>query len=115
MKSEIRAYINQFESEKQRILEHVYQLIFTAVPDADVKISYGMPAFTYNGRPLVYFAAAKNHLGFYPLPRAIIAFSAELSAYRTSKGAIQFPWNCPLPEELIIQIVLFRKNEKNEK
>ena len=81
-----------------------------------------MPAFKLR-RVLVYFAAFKNHVGFYPTPKAIEAFKERLSVYNTSKGAIQFPLDREIPLDLIAQITKFRveqeserlKKEKNEK
>jgi uncharacterized protein YdhG (YjbR/CyaY superfamily) len=69
-----------------------------------------MPAFKLHGN-LVYFAALKNHIGFYPTPSGIEAFKEELSPYKTSKGAIQFPLDKPIPYDLIEKIVQFRVNE----
>ena len=85
-------------------------LIRAASPDAEETMAYGMPA--YRGRHvLVYFAANKAHLGFYPTPSAIVRFRDELAQYKTSKGTIQFPYDRPLPEELIREMVRFRVQE----
>ncbi len=69
-----------------------------------------MPAFKLNGI-LVYFAAFKNHIGFYPKASGIESFKSDLSAYKFSKGAVQFPLNEPLPYELVKKIVAFRVKE----
>ncbi|MGY3777323.1 iron chaperone [Isobaculum melis] len=106
----IEAYIRNAPQEKQQLLTELYQLIKATVPEASEKISYGMPTFYLNGN-LVHFAAAKQHLGFYPAPSAIRQFSTELTAYRTSKGAVQFPYDQKLPTDLIQQMVLFRVQE----
>ena len=68
--------------------------------DIEEMISYRMPAFKYNGM-LVYFAAYKNHIGFYPGASSIVAFKKELSVYKGAKGSVQFPLNKPLPLRLI--------------
>jgi uncharacterized protein YdhG (YjbR/CyaY superfamily) len=81
-----------------------------AAPDAEEKISYRMPAFTLKGM-LVYFGAHTNHIGFYPFTSAMKAFSNELSAFRTSKGGVQFPYKDPLPLNLIHKIIEFRVKE----
>lgn len=86
----------------------MYELLKKLLPKATERISYDMPSF-WRGHTLVYFAAAKNHLGFYPTPQPIIAFEDDLKAYKTSKGAIQLPYDQPLPAELIIKIVEFQK------
>lgn len=110
----IETYIQQAPLEHQEILNQMYQLIKQTAPEATEKISYGMPTFFQNGN-LVHFAAAKNHLGFYPTPSAIKAFEKELTPYKTSKGAIQFPYSKELPVALIEKIVLFRVQENQSK
>ena len=82
-----------------------------AAPQAMEKISYGVPTFALDGN-LVHFAAFKNHIGFYPTPSAITAFRRELSSYKCSKGAVQFPLDQPLPLTLVSRMVKFRVNEK---
>jgi uncharacterized protein YdhG (YjbR/CyaY superfamily) len=106
----IDEYIAGFPEEIQEILEKMRITIKKAAPKAEEKISYQMPAFTLNGN-LVYFAACKNHTGFYPTPSAILEFKKELSACECSKGAVQFPINKPLPLALISKIVKFRVKE----
>jgi uncharacterized protein YdhG (YjbR/CyaY superfamily) len=81
-----------------------------AAPQAEETISYNMPAFKWNGI-LVWYAAFKNHIGFYPKPSAIGAFQSELAPYKTSKGAIQFPNDKPMPLSLVKKIVKFRVKE----
>ena len=105
--SKIDEYIMQFSPEVQKILEQLRQTIKDAAPEAEEKISYQMPTFYLFGN-LVHFAAYKNHIGFYPSPTGIDAFKNELSQYKSSKGAVQFPIQEPLPLELIKKIVAFR-------
>ena len=73
-----------------------------------------MPAFAQKGI-LVYFAAWKNHIGFYPIPSGTQAFKQELSAYESSKGAVKFPLDKPMPLDLISRIVKFRLAENLKK
>ncbi len=94
----------------QEILEQLRQAIKQAAPNAKETISYGMPAFRQNNT-LVYYALNKEHIGFYPTPGPIIQFKKELEKYKTSKGAIQFPIDKPLPLTLIDKIVKFRIEE----
>ncbi|QCJ42614.1 hypothetical protein FAY30_12235 [Bacillus sp. S3] len=105
-------YISQFPVTVQEILNTLRKVIQSAAPDATEKISYQMPTF-YLHRNLVHFAAYKNHIGFYPTSSGIAAFINELSEYKNSKGAVQFPLDKPLPYELITQIVKFRVGENN--
>jgi uncharacterized protein YdhG (YjbR/CyaY superfamily) len=73
-------------------------------------ISYNMPAFKRNGM-LVWYAAFKTHIGFYPRAAAIASFKKELANYKTSKGAIQFPIEAPIPAGLVKKIAKFRLKE----
>jgi len=77
-------------------------------PDAVESISYAMPAYKLNGKPLVYFAGYKNHIGFYATPTGHEAFKEELSKYKQGKGSVQFPVDEPMPLDLIRRIVAFR-------
>ena len=110
----IDEYIAGFPAEVQELLEQVRQAIKNVAPQAEEVISYGMPAFKLKGI-LVWFAAYKNHIGFYPHSSGIAAFKPELSMYKSSKGAIQFPLDKPLPLKLIAEIVKFRVIENMEK
>lgn len=103
-------YVMFFPEHIQLQLNLLRETIKAAVPMATEVISYGMPAFKLK-RILVYFAAYKNHIGLYPTASGVEAFKAKLTNYKSSKGAIQFPINQPLPLDLITQIVKFRLNE----
>lgn len=109
-------YISQFPAEIQQKLTQMRSIIHAAAPGATEKISYQMPAFFLKGN-LVYFAAFKNHIGFFPTPSAITSFEDELAVYRTSKGTMQIPLDQPIPADLITRIVKFRveENLKNVK
>lgn len=110
----IDEYIKSFPPEIQNKLEELRAAIKKIAPEAEEKISYGMPAFTLNGN-LVYFAAFKKHIGFYPIPSGMKAFEEELKAYKTGKGSVQFPIDEPLPVELINRVVKFRVEENLKK
>ena len=101
----IANYIRQ-QPQHQTQLTEIYQAILAVVPQETTE----MPTFYLNGN-LVHFAAAKQHLGFYPTPSAIQRFSKELRPFKTSKGAIQFPYTQELPLSLIQEIVKFRVQE----
>jgi uncharacterized protein YdhG (YjbR/CyaY superfamily) len=112
----IDGYIAGFPKDTQKILEQIRATIKKAAPDAEETISYAMPTFTLKGRYLVYFAAYKNHIGFYPVPAGNKAFEKDFSSYKTSgKGTVQFPLNKPMPLDLITKIVKFRVKENLEK
>jgi uncharacterized protein YdhG (YjbR/CyaY superfamily) len=107
---DIDEYIASQTPELQALLEQMRQTIKKAAPEADEVISYGMPAFKYHGM-LVYFAAYKNHIGFYATPTGHSEFEKELSVYKQGKGSVQFPLKQPLPLDLISRIVQFRVKE----
>ena len=110
----IDGYIAQFPEEVQAILRNVRATIRENAPDATEKISYGMPCY-WKGGALIYFAAMKNHLGIYPANSGVAAFADRLAGYKTSKGAIQFPWGKPIPYDLIAEITRFRVSEAKGK
>lgn len=109
--SSIDEYIDIFPKNIQNILQRVRKTIKKAAKDSSEVISYNMPAFKYKGKILVYFAAWKNHIGFYALPSGNVAFKKELANYRSAKGSIQFPFDKEIPYELIEKMVLYRKKE----
>jgi uncharacterized protein YdhG (YjbR/CyaY superfamily) len=111
---DIDDYVNRYPKGVQRLLKQMRLTIKKAAPEATEKISYGIPTFALYGN-LVHFAAFKNHIGLYPTPSAITAFSKELSSYKYSKGAVQFPLDEPLPLTLISRMVKFRVKEKLRK
>lgn len=86
-------------------------IIQETAPDAVESISYGMPAYKTNRKPLVYFAGYKNHIGFYATPNGHAKFATELAKYKQGKGSVQFPIDQPLPLDLIKKIVAFRAKE----
>lgn len=108
--NEIEKYIAQFPENVQEILFKIREIITTEVPEIEEKISYAMPGFYLNKKPLVYFAAYKNHIGFYATPNGHEKFQKELSKYKQGKGSVQFPLNQEIPYDLILKIVKFRKH-----
>ncbi len=110
----IDQYIAAQPEAVQPMLHEMRRIIKAAHPDLTEKISYAMPTFALHGN-VVYFGAAKNHIGFYPTPRGIEAFKDELAGYKGSKGTVQFPLDQPLPADLITRIVQFRAAENIQK
>lgn len=106
----IDEYIATFPAEVQEILQKVRETVKTAAPQATEAISYGMPTFKLEGN-LVHFGAFKEHLGFYPIPSGLEQFKDELAQYKGGKGSVQFPFDQPMPYELITKIVEFRVTE----
>ena len=100
-------YIAEFPEIGQE-LSAIRKKITETAPNALESISYGMPAYKYKGKPMVYFAGYKNHIGFYATPTGHEAFKKELSRYKQGKGSVQFPLDEPMPLDLIAEIVKFR-------
>jgi uncharacterized protein YdhG (YjbR/CyaY superfamily) len=114
--SAIDEYISTFPKNVQDILQEFRQVVRGAAPKAEETISYQIPAFKLNGM-LVWFAAFKNHIGFYPTSSGIEAFKKELSQYKTARGTVRFPIDKPIPYDLVRKIVKYRvkENLKNRK
>ena len=106
----VEEYFSWFPPDIQAKLHQIREVLRIALPDAKEVISYHMPAFKTT-EVLVYYAAAKSHLGFYPTSSGVEEFKKVLAEYVTSKGAIQFPYDKELPLELISQIAQFREEE----
>ena len=112
--STIDEYIRTFPPDVRTKLSDLRATIHRAAPDAVEKISYRMPTF-FQKTNLVHFAAYEHHIGFYPTPSAIAALEADLTDYVTSKGAVQFPIDEPLPLKLVSRVVKFRVAEVESK
>ena len=110
----IEEYIAGFPEDAQKKLKQVHNCIKKAAPKAEETIGYGIPTYKLNGN-LVHFGGYKQHVGFYPAPAGIKAFEKELSVYKSSKGAVQFPLDEPMPVALITKIVKFRVKQNLEK
>ncbi|MBX2956033.1 MAG: DUF1801 domain-containing protein [Cyclobacteriaceae bacterium] len=111
---DIDSYILIFPKDVQILLQQLRETIRKAAPQAEEAIRYQMPTFKMEGN-LVHFAAYKNHIGFYPAPSGLLAFQKEISKYKHSKGAVQFPLDKPLPLGLITKIVKYRVKKNLEK
>ena len=111
---DIDAYIAAFPEDIQEMLQRIRRTIHKAAPAATEAIKYAIPTFVLEGN-LVHFAAFKNHIGFYPAPMGLEAFKKELSGYKGSKGAVQFPLDKPMPLGLIAKIVKYRVKKNLEK
>lgn len=108
---DIDHYISSLPEQVAGLANKIRAVISENAPDAVPSIAYNMPAYKYLGKPLVYFAAFTNHIGFYALPSGNDAFKAQLSKYKTGKGSIQFPLSQPMPFDLIRDIVVYRVQE----
>jgi uncharacterized protein YdhG (YjbR/CyaY superfamily) len=103
-------YLANLPGNTRAILKEFRKTIKQAAPQAEELISYNMPAFKLHGM-LVYYAAWKEHIGFYPVSSGIEAFKKELSAYEAAKGSVKFPTDKPIPFNLVSKIVEYRVRE----
>jgi uncharacterized protein YdhG (YjbR/CyaY superfamily) len=108
MPKDFADYAGDFPQKVQALLKKMRQTIKKAAPKAEETISYGIPTFKVNGKMLVSYAAFKSHIGFYPGAAALKTFKKELAPYKTAKGSVQFPYDEPLPLDLVARIVKFR-------
>ena len=107
-------YIKEQPDGTRKALLDIRRFIYEAVPDAVELFNYNIPAYALvkGGKrdKQIMFAGYKNHVGFYPDPTTIDHFTEELKEYKTAKGSVQFPINKPLPKDLIIRMVKYRKS-----
>lgn len=97
-------YIASYPEETRTQLADVRAAIREAAPHAGEKISYGMATFTVDGKPLIYYAGWKNHVGLYPVPTGGPDFEKAIAPFRRAKDTVRFPSNRPVPLELISEI-----------
>ena len=110
--ADVAAYIAGFPRPVQAILKRVRAIVRKAVPGAEESISYQIPTYKLQGRPVIYFAAFKAHYSIYPSnTRLVAAFKDKLERYEKSKGTIRFPLSEPVPVKLIEAIAKFRAKE----
>ena len=108
-------YIDSFPDAVKKRLKQIRKTILSNAPEAKEEISYSMPSYKIGGKPLMYFAAFKNHIGLYATPSGHMKFSKALSKYKQGKGSVQFPHEETLPLTLIAEIVRFRVKESSKK
>lgn len=111
----VTTYCQSFPKKVQTILNKLRRLVKNCAPDAVEGMAYGMPGYKTHGKPLIYFAGYKHHIGLYATPKGHAAFAKELAKYKQGKGSVQFPLDEPIPYELIERIVLLRVKQNAEK
>lgn len=113
---DVDAYIAAFPKRVQRKLKEVRAAIKQTAPNAEERISYGMPYYSYKGR-LAYFAAHETHIGLYLSPPVIEKFKNELGKHKTAKATVRFPLDREFPVSLIKKLIKagLRNNEEKMK
>jgi uncharacterized protein YdhG (YjbR/CyaY superfamily) len=103
-------YIKNLNEKDKLILEHVREIVYEMVPDAEDSFSYGVPTYKYKGKYMLAFASNAKFMSIYPGGEVISVFKDELKDFKTSKGTISFTAEHPLPDELLRNIVLLSKD-----
>lgn len=98
--------------EQRTSYERIRKIVYKIIPDAEEKISYGIPTFTYKGKYLLYFGAFKNHMSLFPGAGIIEKFADELADFKIAKGTVQFTADKQIPEEVISSIIKQRLQSK---
>jgi uncharacterized protein YdhG (YjbR/CyaY superfamily) len=112
VKAQVQAYLAARPPDVRRVLKQVRSIVRAAVPAATERFSYGIPGFTLEGRPLVWYAGFKHHYSLYPMGTAIRRrHEAALKGYPTSKGTIRFALADPVPVTLVVRLVKARATE----
>jgi uncharacterized protein YdhG (YjbR/CyaY superfamily) len=105
----IDEYLADVKPDQRAALQKLRQTIHAVAPGAEECISYGIPAFRLNGRPLVFFGAWSNHCAFYPGNSTTLKkFQHDLKRFQTSKGTIRFSPDKPLPKTLVKKMIQAR-------
>ena len=112
--SQIDDYLDKVTASQKTQLERIRQIVISYVPDAKESISYGMPAFKYKNKPLLYFGAFKNHMSVFPTSGPTKQLGSKLSNFLTSQGTLQFTENNPIPESLLKEVLKVRINAINK-
>jgi uncharacterized protein YdhG (YjbR/CyaY superfamily) len=111
-------YINAQSEQTKRALLELKKCVLKVEPNATELLNYNIPAYALvkDGKreQQIMIAGYKNHVGLYPHPTTMEKFEPELTEYKRGKGSVQFPWDKPLPIELIIRMIKYRKELLNE-
>ena len=102
----IQEYFAKLAPKTRRELRTLRTIIRDAAPGAEEHFSYGIPGFRLDGKPLVWYAAWKEHTSLYPITAAVRKANAKaLDGYEQSKGTVRFPLDEPLPTALVRRLV----------
>jgi uncharacterized protein YdhG (YjbR/CyaY superfamily) len=110
----VDGYIASRKADVQTVTEELRQTLRNALPGYGEKVSYQMPTVTVNGKPLMYFAAWKHHIGLYPIPTLDEPLEEEISAYRAAKDTVRLPLSKPIPYDLVARLAEALLNKRSD-
>ena len=100
-------YVAGFPDGPRQVLEQVAATLRDALPGAEERIRYGMPAFRLGGdRYWLHFAGWKKHVGLYPVPVLDGDLEAQVAPHRAAKDTVQLFYAEPLPRELLTRVAV---------
>ncbi len=112
----INDYISTITSLQKAEYKRIRAIVRQVIPGVEETVSYGVPAFKYKGRPVIYFGAFKNHMSIFPASDLMIETLGEaVGKFRTSKGTLQFTSDNPISDSLIKKIVCYRLADISKK
>jgi len=105
-------FLGALDPSRRAAFAHIRDLVLDVVPDATQGTSYGMAAFRHQGKPLIGFGAAKEHLSVFPFsPEVVDGVRDRLAGFALSKGTIRFTVDRPLPDDVVRDVVRLRAVE----
>lgn len=111
----IDEYLAGVTPSQREVLLHIRKLVKETIPAAEDVISYQMPTLKYKGKNLIHFAAFKDHMSVFPTAKPMDELANKVKSYRTGKGTLQFTEASPLPDDIIKELVLLRKQSIDKK
>jgi uncharacterized protein YdhG (YjbR/CyaY superfamily) len=106
---EVNRHLAKIQEPHRATLQKLRESILEVIPQAEEVISYGFPGYKLNGKIICGFDAFKNHCSYFPHSSLVIPeLEKELVNYKTSKGALQFPIDTPLPKSLVRKLIRTR-------
>lgn len=106
-------YIDSQPEQTKKALLELKECVLKVEPNATELLNYNIPAYALieNGKreQQIMIAGYKKHVGLYPHPTTMEKFEPELTEYKCGKGSVQFPLDKPLPKDLIIRMIKYRK------
>jgi uncharacterized protein YdhG (YjbR/CyaY superfamily) len=107
--TEVETYLSNVTATQKAEYQRIRTIVSQVVPEFEEVISYAIPTFIYKSKPLLYFGAFKNHMSIFPTPSPVEEIRERLKDYKVSKGTIQFTEEMPLPDAVLQDLILLRK------